>query len=40
MKNAIVTIQYDEEKLTTLNLFLKKKNVDLNSEMKIGRAHV
>lgn len=33
MKNAIVTIQYDEEKLTTLNLFLKKKNVDLNSEM-------
>ena len=35
MKNAIVTIQYDEEKLTTLNLFLKKKNVDFDLVLPI-----
>lgn len=33
MKNISVTVQYDEEKLNTLKLFLEKKNVNINNEI-------
>lgn len=33
MKKISVTIQYDEEKLNTLKLFLEKKNVNINDEI-------
>lgn len=33
MKNIDVTIQYDEEKLTTLKVYLKGKNIDVNQEL-------
>lgn len=33
MKKISVTVQYDEEKLNTLKLFLEKKNVNINDEI-------
>lgn len=33
MKKISVTVQYDEEKLNTLKLFLEKKNVNFNDEI-------
>lgn len=33
MKKASVTVQYDEEKLNTLKLFLEKKNVNISDEI-------
>ncbi len=45
MKKAAVTIQYDEEKINALRLFLPKKNIDLEAELiaaidKIYARHV
>lgn len=33
MKKANITIQYDEEKLETLNVYLNDKRIDLNEEV-------
>lgn len=33
MKKVSVTVQYDEEKLKTLKLFLEKKSIDINDEI-------
>lgn len=33
MKKVSVAVQYDEEKLKTLKLFLEKKSIDINDEI-------
>ena len=33
MKKTNITIQYDDEKLETLNVYLKGKGVDINEEL-------
>ena len=33
MRKVSVTVQYDEEKLKTLKLFLEKKSIDINDEI-------
>ena len=33
MKKASVTVQYDEEKLNTVKIFLEKKNLNISDEI-------
>lgn len=33
MKKASVTVQYDEEKLSTIKIFMEKKELNINDEI-------
>lgn len=33
MKKASVTVQYDEEKLSTIKIFMEKKGLNINDEI-------